>query len=155
MSTDPLSLRPLIHRESDRLAARLDRTSEADWQRPTPCTEWQVADIVAHLASGAGVQVLSFQRGLQGETAQPFKDQAERDALTRAKLGLPAASKAADYRREMNRLLDLMDSFTASDLAKKAWHRTGPQPIGWFMSQRLGEVTLHSGDIHTAGNGEK
>jgi hypothetical protein len=48
----------------------------------------------------------------------------------------------------MNRLLDLMDSFTAADLDKKAWHRTGPQPIGWFMSQRLGEVALHSGDIH-------
>jgi uncharacterized protein (TIGR03083 family) len=151
--TDPLSLRPLIHRESDRLADRLERLAEPDWQRPTPCTEWTVADIVAHLASGASVQLLSFQRGLHGETGQPFKDTAERDALTKAKLELPAGAKAADYRREMDRLLAVMDTFTAADLDKKAWHRTGPQPISWFMSQRLGEITLHSADIHTALDG--
>lgn len=153
MSLDPLSLRPLIHQQSDRLADRLDRMSDADWQRPTPCTEWQVADILAHLASGADVQVLSFQRGLQGHTEQPFKDQAERDALTKAKRDLPARTKAADYRREMNRLLDFIDSLTPADLDKTAWHRTGPQPLAWFMSQRLGEITLHSADIHIALDG--
>ncbi|GEM_PF-2744829 len=142
--------RRLIHQQSDGLAERLDQLSEADWARPTPCPEWTVADIVAHLSSGAQVQLRSLQRGLQGDDSPLFKDMSEREALTNAKLLLPVAARAADYRDEAAALLGFIDTLSPADMDKTAWHQSGVHPLSWFMVQRLGETTMHRGDIHEA-----
>jgi uncharacterized protein (TIGR03083 family) len=142
--------RRLIHQQSDGLADRLDQLSEADWPRPTPCPEWTVADIVAHLSSGAQVQLRSLQRGLQGDNSPLFKDMSEREALTKAKLLLPVAARAADYRDEAAALLGFIDTLLPADMEKTAWHQSGVHPLSWFMVQRLGETTMHRGDIQEA-----
>jgi Mycothiol maleylpyruvate isomerase N-terminal domain len=38
-----------LHAESKRLEAFLSDLSPEDWQRPSRCDQWQVADVVAHL----------------------------------------------------------------------------------------------------------
>ena len=39
--------------EHSRLLALLAQLDDADWQRPTDCTEWDVREVVAHLAGAA------------------------------------------------------------------------------------------------------
>ncbi len=54
-----------IHAESKRLEAFLSALSPQDWQRPSQCDQWQVADVVAHLIEDKHAERLT--RGLQGD----------------------------------------------------------------------------------------
>ena len=150
MAFDLDTVSHLIRDQSDGLADRLDQLSDADWRLPSPCADWTVADVVAHLSSGAGVQFRALQRGLEGDTSPIFRDPAERTALTAAKLGLPESRRAADYRRELDELQSFFTTLGESDLARTAWHQSGVHPLRWFLLQRLGETTMHRGDVHGA-----
>jgi len=148
MAFDLDRVRRLIREQADGLAGRLSSLSDADWERSTACAEWNVGDVVAHLASGVVVQRQSLRRGLEGETSPVFRDAAARAAITEAKRDLPPSRKAADYRQEMVELLALFDTLSPSDLETPAWHQSGVHPVRWFLLQRLGETTFHRGDIH-------
>jgi len=100
------------------------------------------------LSSGAQVQLRALKRGLKGDVSPVFTSPAERAALTEAKLSLPEPARAADYRQETDRLLSCMDALTEADMAMSAWHQSGVHPLPWFLVQRLGETTMHRGDIH-------
>lgn len=149
-SFDRDAVRRLIRNQSDGLASRLDRLADAEWHTPTPCPGWAVADVVAHLSSGADVQLQALQRGLAGDTSPLYSDPAERAALTQSKLNLPESQRAADYRREMERLLQLFSGLTDGDMTRSAWHQSGVHPLPWFLVQRLGETTMHRGDVYAA-----
>ncbi|MFI5266579.1 MAG: maleylpyruvate isomerase family mycothiol-dependent enzyme [Chloroflexota bacterium] len=144
------TVRCLIRDQSDGLADRLDRLGDVDWHRSSPCPDWTVADIVAHLSSGANVQLRALQQGLAGDTSPLFRDPAERTALTNSKLNLPEAQRAGDYRRELDRLQAFFATLAEAQLTKTAWHQSGIHPLRWFLLQRLGETTMHRGDVHGA-----
>ncbi|HLG70274.1 MAG TPA: maleylpyruvate isomerase family mycothiol-dependent enzyme [Chloroflexota bacterium] len=149
MAFDHRQVLSLIRQQADALCDCLDGLAEPDWEKPTACTEWNVADVVAHLSSGATVQRRALDRGLQGDTSPLWTDPAERLALSRAKRDIPAAEKAADYRQGMAELLPLFERLQPEDLDRKsAWHQSGVHPIRWFFTQRLGETTFHARDIH-------
>jgi uncharacterized protein (TIGR03083 family) len=137
----------LIRRQADGLANRLELLSEADWTRPTACPEWSIADLVAHLSSGIVVQRRAIENGLRGDTSPAYRDTAARAVWTESKQNLPPHKKASDLRDEMQGLLALFDGLTPADLDKAAWHAAGPQPIRWFLLQRLGETMIHRGDV--------
>jgi len=59
----------IVHAEAKRLEQFLSALSPADWQRPSACDQWQVADVVAHLV-GFGLAERITQ-GLQGDLAPP------------------------------------------------------------------------------------
>ena len=144
------AVRQLIREQSDGLAARLDQLADADWRRATPCPGWEIAHVVAHLSSGAGVQIQTLQRGLAGNTSPLYTDPAERAKLTEAKLSMPESRRAADYRREMEALHAFFAGLTDEDMACSGWHQSGVHPLPWFFIQRLGETTMHRGDVHAA-----
>lgn len=45
----PLDTRPLFHRERQALLAMLRSLDSADWEKPTVCPGWSVADVTAHI----------------------------------------------------------------------------------------------------------
>lgn len=55
----------VLHDEAQRLEAFLRTLSPADWQRPSRCDQWQVADVVAHLIEDRHADRIT--RGLQGD----------------------------------------------------------------------------------------
>jgi uncharacterized protein (TIGR03083 family) len=59
----------IVQAEAKRLEQFLGALSPEDWQRPSACDQWQVADVVAHLAGTNVVGVIT--RGLQGDVAPP------------------------------------------------------------------------------------
>lgn len=45
----PLDVRPLFRRERQMLLEMLQSLSSADWEQPTVCSGWSVADVTAHI----------------------------------------------------------------------------------------------------------
>ena len=54
-----------VQAEAKRLEAFLQTLSPEDWQRPSQCDQWQVADVVAHLIEDTHAERMT--RGLQGD----------------------------------------------------------------------------------------
>lgn len=57
--------------EYERVTAVLEQLSGADWQQPTYCTEWNVRDMVAHLA-GAVTGSTSFAEFRRQNVSHPY-----------------------------------------------------------------------------------
>ena len=44
---------PELHRRAcDQVTSRVERIAAGQWDLPTPCTEWNVRDLLRHLVSG-------------------------------------------------------------------------------------------------------
>ena len=147
MIFDLATTRRHIAEQADRLERRLEAIGETEWHQPTICTEWDVADIVTHLATGAERQLRSIDRGRRGEIGPLLTDPRERDALIESRRGTPGAEVLLDFRKQVGALNALFETITPEDLDKPAWHITGLHPISWFILSRLGELTIHRGDI--------
>jgi uncharacterized damage-inducible protein DinB len=61
----------LVHTESERLSQYLGTLSPDAWHHQNACAEWEVGDVVAHLARGAEAYIEWITRGLQDDTAPP------------------------------------------------------------------------------------
>jgi uncharacterized protein (TIGR03083 family) len=57
----------IVHAEAQRLEQYLSALSPEDWQQPSACDRWQVADVVAHLTNMRLADVIT--RGLQGDVS--------------------------------------------------------------------------------------
>jgi uncharacterized protein (TIGR03083 family) len=150
MPADFPTLRAHVAAETAGLTARLEDVGEADWQRPTACADWTVADVMAHIATGASFQVETLSRGLAGDTSPLFGDPAARAAQVEERRGRPGAVVLAEFRANMDALLALFDRLTPADLERPAWHVSGIHPIRWFVEQRLGELAIHRLDVQQA-----
>lgn len=49
--SNPVDARALVPRAMDRFTGRVRAVAADAWDAPTPCTEWSVRDLVAHLCS--------------------------------------------------------------------------------------------------------
>jgi uncharacterized protein (TIGR03083 family) len=61
----------LVQAESARLLQYLHALPADAWSQPSACTQWQIQDVVAHVAGAAEFYVDTLTRGLQGDTAPP------------------------------------------------------------------------------------
>ena len=61
----------LSRTEFERVLALLESLDGADWQQPTYCTEWNVRDMVAHLA-GAMTGSTSLREFVRQNVTHPY-----------------------------------------------------------------------------------
>lgn len=61
----------LVKEESERLGAYLADLPPDAWARPSACGDWEVRDVVAHLAGAARLYTDMASRGLQGDSSTP------------------------------------------------------------------------------------
>ena len=86
------------------LAALAERPEDAR----TACVEWQVRDLVAHLAAGAQEEADLVEAALRGDPPRPTRDFAEREAAFRAK-AYPRLLKAlAHHSRRLVAAIDAL-----------------------------------------------
>jgi uncharacterized protein (TIGR03086 family) len=122
-----------MHRRAGDLAAKvISRISPAQFGLPTPCAEWDVKDVIAHIVSSQR----RFAAKLAGE---PVPD--EGDIV----LG---DHPAADFRASFAALNSVFDEPGFLD-------RTIPTPFGegpaaQFIAIRTAELTLHAWDLAAA-----
>jgi uncharacterized protein (TIGR03083 family) len=79
----PIAMR-LAQIEYERVADAVDALRPEDWTRPTDCTEWDVRQLIAHIAGQANLFSTPFElaRQMRAANARQQPGQAEIDALT-------------------------------------------------------------------------
>ena len=128
---------------------------------PSACSDWQVVDVISHLAGGAERQTQSMQRGRAGEsgppegfvrleTSQLSATNAQRDIERRERLGdgiLDAFDQAYEE------LSQELAGFGPNDWQTLCWHlRRGAMPAAEYVDLRIQELAIHDWDIRSAFN---
>jgi hypothetical protein len=158
----------LIHTESERFKHYVSTLPPEALERPTPCEDWTIADILAHFVwswSGetyGGTYAGMIKGGLRGDTSPPdgFPPPGQTlsgpavDALysqsavaQRQKLGdsvMPVFIQTCDY------LNDLLRSIGPEDWGKLCYHTHGLRPVHSFLPVIIQEFAVHDWDIRTS-----
>jgi uncharacterized protein (TIGR03083 family) len=148
----------VLHDEAQHLEAFLRTLSPADWQRPSRCDQWQVADVVAHLIEDRHADRIA--RGLHGDlTPSGFVPSGtwQTDAWR---------ASVVQHPRTLRRQLGdaLLAAFCAENahvdtlltgLQPEAWetlcyHPSGPLTVRDLVTLRLTEVAMHGWDIRAS-----
>jgi uncharacterized protein (TIGR03083 family) len=115
------------------------------WQRPSNCGGWQVADLVAHVVRNGWSMLTFAQRALAGDPTPSFGAAV---AHIQEEIKASGARAAAERQaREHEQFASLIGGLPDADLDKLAAHPAGQRPIAWACSQRLAEVAFHYWDL--------
>ena len=146
----------LVNHTASKLQDYLSGLDQSQWSADSSCEGWAVADVVAHLASGAGTWTNSLARAVDGDSGPP----PGQSFLGRGETGSGViAQTATSYRQEAGQgLLDnyisgyaglsnQMSRLREEDWEKPCFHRRGTMPVGDYVAVRLQELAVHSWDI--------
>ena len=146
-------------------AHRLERFLEAlepdDWDRPSACEGWTVADVVAHLVERGAPIPDQIIRGLAGDTSpspgtpsgpptseDQFREDLDRGAVElRRSLGVELAAEFADLNRRFGQLID---GLKPEDWDTPCYHRLRLETVRSKVDIRLTELAMHEWDIRWA-----
>jgi len=147
-----------LQAESKRLEAFLSALSPEDWQRPSKCDQWQVADVVAHLCGMVLAERIT--RGLHGDLTAPQggpqagalhedalrADVSQRAIATRERLGNQLLSVFITGNAELGQVLSTLRSQDWDTLCQ---HPMGPEPVRTWVDMRITELAMHGWDIRS------
>ena len=146
----------LVGSESQELLAYLRTLGSEQWAAQSACSQWQVADVVAHLARGAAAYNAWIQRALQGNSDPPpgrsfntNQEEASRGIAERTKANrVDMGDKVLEgLQAECEKLQTLVGDLPTQALALAAFHPTGVITVRGLVRFRLAEIALHSWDI--------
>ena len=146
----------LVGAESQKLLAYLRNLGSEQCTAQSACGEWQVVDVVAHLAQGAAAYNTWIQRALQGISDPPpgrgfntNQEEASRGIAARAKANsVDMGDKVLEgLQAECEKLQTLVGDLPTQALALAAFHPTGVVTVRGLVRFRLAEIALHSWDI--------
>ncbi len=137
------------------LRSLVERCTEADWARPTPCDGWDVADVLLHLSQTDEFAVAStrgdldrFRDGFLGtrdETSLTV------DAAAAAQVELERAiGGAAIAARWQQSSETLLAELRAGDPHRRVPWVAGQLSLQTLTATRLAESWIHTGDIASA-----
>ena len=149
----PAILTALDEQHSE-LAALLDPLDRSDWERPTRCDGWTVADVVLHLAQTDELAVASaqgrFAEGLAvlagGLDGQGNVDDGAAAMVARERGVLPTALRD----RWRTGAGALRDALRAGDPHLRVDWVAGQLSILTLATTRLAECWIHTGDVAEA-----
>lgn len=132
--------RTAIRREMSDLLGELGSAPDDAWSRRTRCTEWTVADLVAHLVWGQrleaqGVEAIGTGRSTAREV--PVVESS-------------AAGLLEQLRRAHHELWDELAERTVGELTEPAPMPYGPVPLGLLLQVITMEVGVHHSDLRAA-----
>ena len=133
------------------LVANLD---ERDWQRPSRCEGWSVADVVLHVAQTNEMAIASASGrfaeyltdvGREVGPATSVDDGAAR--MVASQRGVPGAAIRDRYKAGADELLELL---AASDPHLRVEWVAGQLSARTLATTRLAEAWIHTGDVADA-----
>ena len=126
-----------LGRSQQEFEARLGSVGDGDWDKPTPCEEWSVHDLVNHVMLGTRMSVQLLRGATADEVVAGFED----DLVDRAD-ALGAYTALADEMRAL---------FGADGgLDGTVQHPMGEIPRSMFVTFRIGDQTTHAWDLARA-----
>ena len=146
----------ILRQEVAAFKERLATLAPEDWEKPSACDGWTIADVAAHLAGQAFA--LNVSRGLQGDSSPPAgaapvtehdEDQFARNIFQRA---FSTRDEAGDRLQEIlfQRLDESVDVFTGVEghqWDNPCYWPPGPEPVRTMLDMRISELTMHAWDI--------
>ena len=135
---------------------RIAALSPEDWDRPSACDGWSVADVVAHLSGQAFV--FNVSRGLQGDYLPPpgaapiaehNEDEFARNIFQRA---FNTRAEMGDRLQEvlfqrLDEAVDLFDTVEGSQWDNLCYWPPGPEPVHTMLDMRISELSMHAWDV--------
>ncbi len=147
-----------MHAESKRLERFLRALSPEDWQRPSRCERWQVADVVAHLIEDQHAERMT--RGLRGDlTPSGFvpnvtlNDDDLRESLVQHAITLQRQlgdDLLAAFCAENEHVDKILTGLKPEDWEILCYHPGGSRPIRTIIDIRLMELAMHGWDIRAS-----
>lgn len=146
--------------ETHRLEDYLTRLSKEDWIHPTACSEWCVADVVAHLARNSRNTAPRISRALQGDASpddlSPRRalgsvdpvSMAQRTIASRKGFGEPDAILPEFLAANID-LRQTLSIVGPGDWDKPVYREAGPEPISNMVDVKIAELSLHGWDIRS------
>jgi len=141
------------HDELDRMLRGLNTD---DWDRPSRCAGWTVADVVLHLAQSDELALASgrgaFGAGFAGIPASTEGDTPRNvdDAAALAVATQRGPSGPQLYRRWSESATSMRKLLAGSDPRQPMAWVTGQLPARTLATTRLAEAWIHTGDIAAA-----
>jgi uncharacterized protein (TIGR03083 family) len=134
----------------DDLAARVAEFDEQDLARQSGSSQWDVAQVLSHLGSGAEIGLATLQTGLAG---QPGPDQDFNRSVWDRWNAMSPQEKAKGFLRAGEQLVTCFENLDAAarqELQIKMAFLPFPADIAVMSGMRLNEATLHSWDVRVA-----
>lgn len=149
---------------AQRLEKFLDGLEPDDWDRPSACEGWTVADVVAHLVERGAPMPDQITRGLAGDTSpspgtppgpptseDQFREDLGRDAVDlRMRLGDRLAVELSNQNRRFDQVLE---GLKPQDWDTPCYHRLRLETVRSKVDIRLTELAMHEWDIRWAFDG--
>ncbi|MGZ4715002.1 MAG: TIGR03086 family metal-binding protein [Acidimicrobiia bacterium] len=130
---DPFAALAAGHQEFER---RLRAVAPGDWDRPTPCSDWAVRDLVVHVIYGARMTV-ELLGGCTRDEAMAVVAGA-----TLPEDPVAAYVEGADREREAFAAPGVLERIVA--------HPAGDFPGAVVLNFRIGDATMHAWDLARA-----
>lgn len=127
-----------------RFLTLLESLRADDWFKPTPCTAWNVHDMVAHQAGGYASGT-SYKELIRQYTSKPKPGQLPEDAINDLQVGERADKTPTELIAELKQVGEIAAHNWAYGFNAIKWIAT-PHPVGGFMSIRHLMWVIHSRD---------
>ena len=136
------------------LAELVDDCSNDDWEHPTPCIGWDVADVLLHLAQTDELAIASARGelpdladGLMGGRENPVSV----DDAAAAQVGADRATGGEAIRRRWHDASrQMLAAFDDADPHQRVTWVTNQLSVATLAATRLSECWIHTGDIASA-----
>ena len=146
----------ILKAEYQRLEQYLHTLSQEDWQHPSTCDQWTVADIIAHLTVGNRTHATWITESLQADSATsaplPRRSNQRVDAIAfaqrviawRQELGTHLLSEFIITSRA---LVHAFEQVAPDDWEKLCYRTNGAEPIRTILDNFIAEVGIHHWDV--------
>lgn len=145
----------LVRELSNGLAVYLRSLSNDVWRDPerypSGCSQWKVADVVAHLNWKAHDAALSIQRALKSDVSPPMgytpvgKDE-EAERIVTARIAYDE-DLFPEFNVGCRRLNTLLASLGPEHSDLHAWHLGSEAPLSRLVEYRASELAIHGWDV--------
>jgi uncharacterized protein (TIGR03084 family) len=137
------------------LRSLVERCTEDDWSRQTPCEGWDVADVLLHLVQTDELAVASargeldrFRNGFLGTRDETsLSVDAAAAAQVEVERGIGGAAITARWEQSS---ASLLAELRAGDPHRRVMWIAGQLSLHTLAATRLAESWIHTGDIATA-----
>jgi len=147
--------RAILKAEYHRLEHYLHTLSPEAWQHPTPCAQWTVADVIAHLTAGNNNHAAWIPEALRAERTPEHLPRRSRQRVDAAAV----AHRVMALRHELGP--DLLSAFVAStraiahafaQVAPDDWETlcyrpNGAEPLRTILDNFIAEAGVHRWDV--------
>ena len=145
-----------LRQEVTDFKARVANLAPHDWDRPSACVGWSVADVVAHLVGQAFP--LTVSRGLQGDYTPPpgapevavhneddfARNIFQRAFNTRAEIGNRLLEELAE---RLDESVSVFESVGNEQWDNMCYWPPGPETVRVMLDMRISELSMHAWDV--------